>query len=186
MDNKEKILSAIQETLAQIPENHLVHLQSVIQSFYDSMLLAQKDTTSHPQEEELQTYIEQFRKTFSLIMKKNLGIQAAYDHSCEDRIVLQLTFPELDEVEEKVQPTSIALPQIIQENEYSTEEFEAELNQNKKVFLFWEDSFLIVKSADAKYWGVKMAKEDAREILDLGLKELFTTSRQKHEKSIAS
>ena len=172
MDNKEKILSAIQETLAQIPENHLVHLQSVIQSFYDSMLLAQKDTTSHPQEEELQTYIEQFRKTFSLMMKKNLGIQAAYDHSCEDRIVLQLTFPELDEVEEKIQPTSIELPQIIQENEYSTEEFEAELNQNKKVFLFWEDSFLIVKPSNIKHWTLEVAKDDARELLGFSFKNL--------------
>ncbi|NJO02155.1 MAG: hypothetical protein HC880_11120 [Bacteroidia bacterium] len=104
-------------------------------------------------------------------MEKGLGIEAEYYFSLQQEVALRICFPELDQLNEELRPITLDLPAITQENEYTPEECQQALAQGTG-FLFWDNSFVIVKPSDPAEWTLEKAQDDARALLGFSIKNL--------------
>ena len=161
MQNKEQLLEDIEQIVHKIPDVYLNHFYRLIEAFYESILLHPLYEPTEVSLSQLQSYIFQFRKTFSLLMKQGLGIQAAYHFTAKKEVCIRLIFPELAACREELVAIDLDLQTIIVENDYTEASFQEELSKGK-VVLFWQDSFVIVKGIQAKLWTSEQAKDDAR------------------------
>lgn len=171
IENKEQLLEDIEQIVHKIPDVYLNHFYRLIEAFYESILLHPLYESSEVSLSQLKSYVFQFRKTFSLLMKQGLGIQAAYHFTAQQEVCIRLTFPELADYREELVAIDLDLPAILVENDYTEVSFQEELNKGK-VVLFWQDSFVIVKGIQAKLWTSEQAKDDARELLGFAIQQL--------------
>ncbi|TAF66706.1 MAG: hypothetical protein EAZ55_05775 [Cytophagales bacterium] len=103
--------TAIQAELQYLPEQYLAHLYQIIQ--FMALPFKEKECLN---EAHLQIYADKFRKGFSLVMKKGMGLDFSYQIQ-EKFTVLKLSVTSLDKQQNEIKAEIFDLDKICEEKQ---------------------------------------------------------------------
>lgn len=181
MENNINYREEIQKLLQWIPEEYLASLYQVISLMAKSF---QKEE-SKLSKEVLQAYADKFRKAYSLVMNKDVGLNFSYQIQ-ENFTILKVYFPNLAEQKNELKEEWFDLEQLCDDNQVEIiydeekqkyelkylEEIEEEIQDkhSDKLLIFTENAEIhFIDTSEAEKWQTDKASDDARNLFALML-----------------
>jgi hypothetical protein len=142
--------------------------KEIIKEFYQVKVERKNDPVKA---EDMQAYVDRFRKNFKSVLAKNYRLHAVYRVSANIGAIIRFRIVDAAGFEAKIEREEIPFLNIVKEKQLQQSYFSKMLNEDK-VKLYENDSFYIIKSNYYKDWTERQAMIDANEEIGLLLKNL--------------
>ena len=157
---------AIQEKLMYIPEEYLEHLYQIVTLMAQSYIPVEKVNQSI-----IQSYVEEVRTGFSFYFKEFCQLNAGYRID-EEFCYVAFEVIKQEDFHSEISLQALTVLDLITQNQLDQARFSQQLAEKGKVKLYSQNNFFIIKNTQADQWGIKKAKEDAREEISTFLHKL--------------
>lgn len=142
--------------------------QEIIREFYQTNVERKKDTVKN---EDIQNYVNRFRKNFNFFLDKNYRLNAYYSISLHMGAAVCFQIVKKEDFIRDIPHKEISLLNIVKKSQLQ-QSFTSRMVNEDKVKIYDKNKFYIVKSNYFKDWTERQALKDANEEIGLLLKNL--------------
>jgi hypothetical protein len=152
--------------------NLLDYEKEIIKEFYQTRVERGDVNLSLITKRDMEKYFDEFKKAFSLILSPKHTLRATYQISSSLGAIICLSIAsENDSTDAIVENNELSLLRLAKLNQLSKVEA-TKILYEEKVKIYDKDKFYIIKSNQFKDWTVRQAIRDAKEEMELFLKQL--------------
>jgi len=169
MEQANNYIEDIKADLSILPEEHLATIRDMIRLIAKSYKTEEEENKVSTKL--LQDYITEVREGFGLYFEESKKLNASY-HIGENLTYACFSVVDIDIFEEESKYLETSMEELLEEKEVSKEVFEQKLEEQKKVSLYEENSFYVVKHTKSELWQKENAQEDAKEEIGKVLSKL--------------
>lgn len=142
--------------------------KEIIREFYQVKTERKNDPVK---KEDIQEYVDRFRKNFKSVLAKNYNLNADYRISTNIGAVIRFRVVDDTNFKTEIERKEIPFLDIVKKKQLQQSYFSRILNEDK-IKIYDENSFYIIKSNYFKDWTERQAMKDANEEIGLLLKNL--------------
>jgi hypothetical protein len=146
--------------------------KEIVREFYQTHVERADTKLALVTKTDLQQYFEEFKRAFSLILSPKNTVSATYQVSSSlGAIICVSIVKKNDSTDAILENNELSLLRLAKSNQLSKVEA-SKILYEEKVKIYDKDKFYIIKSNQFKDWTVRQAMRDAREEMELFLKQL--------------